>query len=187
MGRSCHLRCFWCNWGISLDLTCWWSCWWSQYWHSSEKSSCQVKMTRGVHKNGYISGTINPIELKLSQNLPDSGYYAAEHLQGWQGHDDITMGANNNAVSRKWENTVIFMLIITQDWYITWKDTPFVLLVWFLVVCMNVHSYSQFIPLFVRETTLLVWQTVPTEAWVHCSSLPPWSITDMWLKTLPFI
>ena len=41
------------------------------------------------------------------------------HLQWCQGHDDVTMGANNDAASQKWENTVIFMLIMTQNWYIT--------------------------------------------------------------------
>ena len=48
----------------------------------------------------------------------------------------MTMGANNDMQHhRKWENTVIFMLIIPQNWYITWKDTPFS-----VSLCLSISS-----------------------------------------------
>ena len=44
--------------------------------------------------------------------LPEGVCYAVEHWQWCQGHDDITMGADGNVASQKWENTVIFILIL---------------------------------------------------------------------------
>ena len=70
----------------------------------------------GGYKKACILRTVSPIELKLSQNVPEGVSYAVQYFQGCQDHDDVTTGVNNDAASRKWENTVIFMLIITQNW-----------------------------------------------------------------------
>ena len=59
------------------------------------------KTGRG-HKKACILKTITAIELKLSQNLPEGVSY--DYLQGCQGHNDLTMGADDDAASQKWEN-----------------------------------------------------------------------------------
>ena len=65
----------------------------------------------GAYKNGYILTTVSSIELKPSQNVSEGVSYAVEQFQGCQGYNDITMGANDNMASQKWENTLIFLLI----------------------------------------------------------------------------
>ena len=59
----------------------------------------------GQTKNGYIFETISLICLIFGQHLPEGVYYAVEHWQWCQGHDDVTMGANDDAASQKWENS----------------------------------------------------------------------------------
>ena len=54
---------------------------------------------QGGYKNGCYSVTVSLICLIFGQHLPEGIYYAVEHWQWCQGHDDLTMGTTSKAAS----------------------------------------------------------------------------------------
>ena len=172
------------EWHIDSDLTedrCGrHRCRWSQYQHSSGNRVLSDQNERGHTKMAISQKLSVQLSWNFHRNLPEGVYYAR-----WQDHNGITMGTNDDAASQKWEDMVIFMLILYKyglrksKWQ--GKILPLVFPVWSSSVWYECPSYWSYSRLCSQKKQLSI------EAGVHYSALPPWFIMKWVTYDLEYI